>query len=272
MNTVKSGDGTTIAYERSGQGRPLIVVGGAFSERSTFAALANALESNFTVFTYDRRARGDSGDTAPYAIEREIEDLDAIIVVAGEPAYVFGHSSGAVLAMMAARAGSSIAKLALYEPAYPLDDGSWATMDLPERLTELIEGGLPGDAVALFQAHVGLPPEAIAQIRLAPFWPALVKIAQSTVYDATITRLGALRVDELRTIATPALVLLGAETWPILRRSAQTVAAGLGDAEYRELPGGENHGMDPALVAKELTAFFSRPDLEQTPDLQPAQM
>src|SRR5947199_7629740 len=122
MRKVRSKDGTAIAFDQSGDGPAIILVGGAMSTQSASMPLAALLAPHFTVFAYDRRGRGDSGDTAPYAVEREVEDLQALIGEAGGSAYVFGHSSGAALALEAAARGSSITKLALYEAPYIVDD------------------------------------------------------------------------------------------------------------------------------------------------------
>src|SRR6266545_989385 len=176
MHTTTSADGTSIAYERAGSGESIVFVAGAFNDRTTLAPLAKELEDRFTVITYDRRGRGDSGDTAPYAVEREIEDLDAVIAAAGGSAYVFGFSRG-----------SAITGLALYEP--PLEPGAGPVgADFPDRIAALVRDGRRGDAVELFQREaVGLPPEMIAGIRQMPFWPALEAAAHTLVYDTTIT-------------------------------------------------------------------------------------
>src|SRR5512144_482143 len=147
MRTVTSKDGTRIAFDQSGEGPALILVVGAFNDRATGAPLAQSLERHFTVFNYDRRGRGDSGDRAPYAIEREIEDLDALIAQAGGPACIFGYSSGAILALRAAAHGLSISRIAFYEP--PPTGGRAA--DIAPQLAELIAAGRRGDAVELFQ-------------------------------------------------------------------------------------------------------------------------
>jgi len=156
---------------------------GAFNDRATGAPLARFLEPHFTVFNYDRRGRGDSGDTAPYALEREIEDLDALIAQAGGSASVFGYSSGAILALRAAAQGLAIPQLALYEP--PPTGGKAG--NLAARLTELISAGRRGDAVELFQTEgVGIPAAVVAQMRNAPFRPALEKMAHTLVYESLI--------------------------------------------------------------------------------------
>ncbi len=180
MEKVVSNDGTTLAFDQSGEGPAIILVVGAFNDRATGAPLARFLERHFTVFNYDRRGRGESGDTAPYAIEREIEDLDALIAQAGGSAFVFGYSSGATLALRAAAHGLAISRLALYDPP---PSGSRAGQIAPQ-LAELIAADRRGDAVELFQTEaVGIPAAVVAQLRNAPFRPYLEKMAHTLVYE-----------------------------------------------------------------------------------------
>src|SRR5207244_862270 len=148
-----------IAFDRSGEGPTLILVTGAIAARSDAATLAARLARHFTVFAYDRRGRGESGDTAPYAVEREVEDLDALITEAGGSAFVFGHSSGAVLALEATRRlATRITKLAVYEPPFIIDDSRPpAPQDYSKRLTELVSSGRRGEAVEYFMTEVGTP-------------------------------------------------------------------------------------------------------------------
>ena len=172
FETVTSADGTTIAVERAGEGPPVILVGGAFNDRSTVAGLAAVLSADFTAVTYDRRGRGASGDSATYAADREIDDLAAVISYAGGPAGVFGHSSGAVLALEAAARGLDITKVAAYEPTYVIEGTRPRPGDdLAGRLRALLDQGDRDGAVALFQAEVvGLPGEIIAGMRGSPMW------------------------------------------------------------------------------------------------------
>lgn len=250
MGTVMSKDGTLIAFDRSGGGPALILVMGAFNERATGAPLAHALEQHFTVFTYDRRGRGESGDTAPYAIERELEDLDALIVHAGGSACVFGYSSGAILALRAAAHGLAIAQLALYDP--PPTGAKAGT--LAPQLAELIAAGRRGDAVELFQIEaVGIPAAVVAQMRHAPFRPALETMAHTLIYESMI--LQALPVGLLASIQVPTLVIDGAESHVLLRRAAQSVADALPNGHYRTLQG-QGHEIVPAVVAPVLEQFF----------------
>ena len=216
MKTVTSKDGTRIAYEQSGAGPAIILVVGAFNDRSAGAPLAQSLEPHFTVFNYDRRGRGDSGDTQPYTLQREIEDLDALIAQAGGSASVFGYSSGAILALRAAASGLAISRLALYEPP---PTGARAGMLAPQ-LKELISAGRRGDAVELFQIEaVGIPAAYVTQMRTAPYRPALEKIAHTLVYESLL--LGALPAGIVASVRVPALVrsATAAPTMAAARRS-----------------------------------------------------
>jgi alpha-beta hydrolase superfamily lysophospholipase len=166
MHRVTSSDGTTIAFDRLGDGPPVILVCSGSTDRMANAPLAELLAEHFTVLNYDRRGRGDSGDTAPYAVEREVEDLDAVIAEAGGSASVYGTSSGAALALEAAAGGLAITKLALWEPPYILDESRRPPAVTARTYTELVAAGRRGDAVEYFMARVvGLPPEFVAQAR-----------------------------------------------------------------------------------------------------------
>jgi pimeloyl-ACP methyl ester carboxylesterase len=247
---VTSKDGTPIAFEQSGEGPAIILVVGAFNDRATGAPLARALEPHFTVFNYDRRGRGDSGDTAPYAVEREIEDLETLIAKAGGSAYVFGYSSGAILALRAAAHRLAIPKLALYEPP---PTGARAG-SLAPRLTELISAGRRGDAVELFQTEaVGIPAEFVVQMRNAPFRPALETIANTLVYESTILK--ALPTGLTDSIQLPTLVIDGEKSPEVMRQAAQSLVDALRDGRYRTLEG-QGHDLVPAVISPILEEFF----------------
>lgn len=251
MNTLISADGTTIAYDRAGAGPAIVFIAGAFNDRSTLAPLAKELAGEFTVVTYDRRARGDSGNTKPWSIDREVEDVDALIAELGGTAHVFGFSSGAILGLHAAAQGSAIGRLVAYEPPYPFDEGN--APDLPDRLAELVDGGHPGDAVELFQREaIGLPPEVVAQIRRSPMFAGLEAMAQSIVYDSAITTGSAPPAG----LATPTLVVNGAQTWPVLARQATSTAAALPNARHVEVPGGAHHTIEPGVTAPVVAEFL----------------
>ena len=261
MRKVISKDGTTIAFDRSGQGPSIILVVGAFNDRSTGAPLAKLLQAHFTVFTYDRRGRGDSGDTAPYAIDREVEDLEVLIVEAGGAAPVFGYSSGAVLSLKAAASGLAITRLALYEPPFMVDDSSprplpRVAQDAAAQLTELISSGRRGDAVELYQTKlVGIPAEVVAQLRHAPFRPALEDMAHTLVYEASILGDMSVLAEQLGSITVPTLVISGGDSPAFMRQAAQAVADALPNAQHRSLEG-QTHDIVPEALAPVLEEFF----------------
>src|SRR5574342_481630 len=212
MPTVTSPDGTTIAYERTGVGPALVLVDGAMCYRGAgpMRPLAALLQDTFTVYTYDRRGRGDSSDTMPYAVAREVEDLQALITTAGGGVHVYAISSGAALALATAAAGPGITKLALYEPPFmaEIEDGTRIT-EYTQRLHELLDAGHKGDAVALFMGYVGVPAQVVAGIRAQPGWEMLEAIAPTLAYDDEVLAGGSVPRDLAATIAIPALVLAG---------------------------------------------------------------
>jgi pimeloyl-ACP methyl ester carboxylesterase len=258
MRKVISKDGTQIAYDQSGEGLPIILVVGAFNDHSTGTPLAAQLSEHFTVFNYDRRGRGESGDTAPYAIEREIEDLAALITEAGGSSSVFGYSSGAILSLKAKAAGLALTRLALYDPPFLLDDGfPQRAQEISVRLTELISSGRRGDAVELFQREiVGIPPEIVAQMRHAPFRPELEHIAPTLVYEATLLGDMPVLAQQLPSITVPTLVISGGNNQERMRSAAQTLADALPNALHRSLQG-QTHDIVPAVLAPVLEEFFA---------------
>ena len=262
MNDVASKDGTTIAFDRSGAGRPVILVGGALSDRSAAVPLAAILAPRFTVFAYDRRGRGDSGDTPPYAVVREVEDLDALIAEAGGSACVFGHSSGAVLALEAAARGLSITKLALYEPPFIVDDSRPALPgDYVTRLTELTSSGRPGDAVELFLTKgVAVPIDIVAQMRSSPMWPTMEGLAHTLAYDGAImgdSMSGSpLPIERWASVTAPTLVLDGGASPSWARNAVQALADVLPDVRRRSLEE-QDHGPAPEVLAPVLGEFFA---------------
>lgn len=258
MKTTTAADGTVLAYEQVGDGPAVVFVPGVFNLRDTCAPIAALLADTCTCFTYDRRARGDSSNTPPYAIEREVEDLRAVIDVAGGRAAVFGYSSGAVLALRAAADGVPIDRLFLYEPPFRFE-GEDATAappaasaaDLPERLQQLVDAGRTAEVVTTFQLEgIGLPPQVVEGIRHAPFFPRLQAMAQSVVHDATIAATLAVPTPAMAAVAVPTWVVRGAETWPLLATAAQRLVALLPNAELHVLPGAADHGLEPTSTAE----------------------
>jgi len=251
MDQTTSKDGTTIAFDRVGQGQPLILALGAFNDRTTGAPLAAWLAPHFSVFSYDRRGRGKSGDRPPYALEREVEDLAAVLTAADGSATVFGYSSETVLALHAAAHDLPITKLALYElpPARPPEH--------PMELAALIAAGRRGDAVEYFQRQVvGIPEAIVAQFRHAPFRPALEAMAHTTVYDATLVAYGTSLAALSAKLLTPTLVVAGEQSPPIMRETAEQLAKMLPNARALTLPDA-THDINPALLSGALSEFLS---------------
>lgn len=261
MKKVYSKDGTPIAFDRSGEGRPVILVSPALGDREGTAPLAALLAPHFTVFNYDRRGRGDSGNTAPYAVEREIEDIQALVTEAGGPAFVYGWSSGAVLAIEAAASGLAIAKLALYEPPFIVDDSrAPVPEDYVARITRLVAAGRRGDAVEFFMTKaVEVPAEFVAQMRNSPIWSAMEDLAHTLPYDGAImgnNMVGKpLRAKHWASVTAPALVMDGGKSPAWMHNAAQAVADALPNAQRRTLEG-QDHGADPAVLAPVLVEFY----------------
>ena len=257
METVVSTDGTRIAFERFGSGPPLVMAAGAFNDRSATEPLGRALAGRAEVFNYDRRGRGDSGDTAPYAVEREIEDLDAVIAAAGGQASLFGHSSGANLALKAAAAGSAIGRLVLYEPPFNPDEG-FPTLppNLAAQLAELVRTGDRGGAVELYQTvAVGMPKDIVVGMRSAPFRAGMEAIAHTLAYDAAVVGDRRLPTGMLAAIDVPTLVISGEQSSPFMRGAAAAVAAALPTGQLVTLPG-QGHGIDPDATAAVIGRFL----------------
>jgi pimeloyl-ACP methyl ester carboxylesterase len=257
VNTVRSADGTNIAFDRLGEGMPVILVSGASTSRAIHAQLAALLAGAFTVFNYDRRGRGDSGDTPPYRIEREVEDLHAVITEADGTAAVFGNSSGAVLALHAAAAGLPVTKLALWEPPFMVDpDAPRRQQEYVTKLTQLLDAGRRGDAMELFMRTVGLPEEMIAGMRHAPMWSGMEAIAPTLAYDAAIMGDSTVPTDVVSSVKTPTLVLDGSDTGTWATSAAQALTAALPNAQRRTLEG-QSHNVAWDVLAPEVRKFFA---------------
>jgi pimeloyl-ACP methyl ester carboxylesterase len=258
---VTSKDGTRIVFDRTGEGPPVILVGGALSDRRAAASFAAELSPDFTAYAYDRRGRGDSGDTPPYAVEREVEDLDALIREAGGRAFLFGVSSGAALVLETAARSGGADRLVAYEPPYDVGEGGpRIPADFVAHLDELRAEDRRGDAVAYFMTTgVGLSPEEVAQMRAAPFWPGLEALAHTLPYDGRVVGFDrpdrSLPVERWKAIEIPVLVMAGGESAERMRNAARAVAEALPDATYRSLPG-QTHQADPAVVVPVLREFF----------------
>ena len=263
MSTVISRDGTAIAFEHVGSGPPLILVDGALCSRAfgPMPKLAPLLAQSFRVYLYDRRGRGASADTKPYAKEREVEDLDALIGEAGGSAFVLGLSSGAGLALEAAASGLAIDKLAVYEPPYmvsPADSERHARADHEAQLVRLIAADRRGDAVKYFMRDmVGVPAFFVFMMRFMPgVWSKLEAAASTLPYDAAIMGNFSLPAQRLGTIRTPTLVIGGGKSEARLRAAVEAAAKAIPNARLRTLPG-QTHNVKPEALTPVVTEFFA---------------
>jgi pimeloyl-ACP methyl ester carboxylesterase len=257
-----SEDGTTIAFDRSGEGPPIILVGGALADRSAAAELAAHLAASLTAIAFDRRGRGDSGDTAPYAVDREVEDIEALILAVGGQAFVLGHSSGAVLALESARRRpEQVTKLALYEPPFIVDHSRpLLPADYVTHLDELVSSGRRGDAVEFFMTTaVGVPTDVVAGMREQPFWSSLESTAHTLAYDGTImsdTMAGSpTPLRRWASVAVPTLVMDGGASPDWQRHAVRALVNVLPDARHRTLEG-QDHGPASEVLAPALVEFF----------------
>ena len=256
METTKSADGTIIAYERTGDGPPLVVAVGAFCDRRTFVP-GSALTSRFTVYTYDRRGRGDSGDTQPYAVEREVEDLAAVVSAASGSSGVFayGHSSGGALVLRAAAAGVPLAAVASYEAPFAVPGTREVPADPAGRIRELVAAGRRDDAVRYWMTTVvAAPPQVLRMMEGSPAWPALAALTHTLPYDIALT--GDQGVPAaLAAIAVPALVLGGGTSPDWFHRAVRSTADVIPGAKLVMVEG-YDHSVPTEVLAPVLTEFF----------------
>ncbi len=265
MPQVVSKDGTKIAYEKTGKGPPVIMVNGAMGYREFYGGreLAARLSKDFTVYIYDRRGRGESTDTLPYAVEREIEDIEALIDEAGGFAYLYGISSGAVLALRAAAklGPTKVAKLALYEPPFNAGDDK-AKRDFAEqrkRMDELLGAGKRGDAVAFFISGTGAPPEMIEGMKQSPEWQVMETVAHTLAYDYAVLGDGAVPLDIAKAATMPTLVMDGGKSEAFMHEAAEVLGKAMPHAERKTLKN-ETHEVSPETLAPVLRAFFKAQD------------
>jgi pimeloyl-ACP methyl ester carboxylesterase len=264
MNTVHSTDGTAIAYETVGQGPPLILVDGALCYRASGPSrpLAAELADRFTVYVYDRRGRGESGDTEPYALEREVEDIQALVKAAGGSAYVYGISSGAALALEAAKRNDiGITKLALYEAPFVVDDSRPPVEhDYLPRLHGYLASDRRGNAVRLFMRQVGVPGFVVALMRFMPAWSKLKGVAHTLPYDAAAmgdTQSGKpLPAGRWSGVTAPTLTVVGGKSQPWMHNGMRALADALPKARHETLPG-QNHMVKAKALAPMLADFFA---------------
>jgi pimeloyl-ACP methyl ester carboxylesterase len=262
MGTITSKDGTTIAFDQTGEGTALILVSGAFMHRAMdpgTAQLAALLSPDFSVIHYDRRGRGDSTDTLPYSVAREVEDIEALVDFAGGSAFLYGASSGAVLAMeAAAKLNGKVKKLAMYEAPYKSDDDArqaWAAYRM--QLSELLAADRRGDSVALFLGLVGMPEDQIAEIRREPWWFAFEAVAPTLAYDADV--LGedrAVPTARAAKVNITALIMDGGASESFMHETAVAIAQAMPRAQHRTLEG-QTHEAAPEVLAPVLKTFFT---------------
>ncbi|HEX4705022.1 MAG TPA: alpha/beta hydrolase [Pseudonocardiaceae bacterium] len=263
FETVMSPDGSTIAYQALGTGPTVILVGGAYNDRSTVAGLAEVLSSDFTAIAYDRRGRGDStdsGDGETELVEKEVADLAALIDAVGGSAGLFGHSSGAVLAFEATQRGLPVPKLALYEAPYALPGSRpLPPHDVPERMRDLVRADKRDEAATLFFTEsVGVPAAAVDGMRADPSWGWFAGLAHSLPYDVALTgRDLRLPTERLATIGVPTLAIAGANGFDWMRATMRAIADAVPGAEFVSLAG-QDHSVlqQPEALREVLTDFF----------------
>ncbi|MFI5685019.1 alpha/beta fold hydrolase [Streptomyces sp. NPDC051636] len=252
-----SRDGTRIAYTSTGQGPAVILVSGAMSTGGTVAPLAQCLAGRFQAVVYDRRGRGRSGDTAPYAVQREVEDLAALIDTVGGEAALYGISSGGALALEAAASGLPVRQVAVYETPFALDEeGAKGRAEYTENLTEALAQGRRGDAVELFLRLTGLAEQMIQGARQSPMWADMEAIAPTLAYDDAVMGNGLVPRDRLAALTVPVLAVAGGESPAWLREATRAVAETVPQGTYRVLEG-QTHMVDPNVLASALAEFFT---------------
>ena len=257
MDTVTSADGTRITFDRLGAGSPLILIGGALCDRTSTRPLADTLAANLEVINSDRRGRGDSGDTAPYAVEREIEDLAALIAAAGGKAAVYGHSSGAGLALRAAATGLPVTKLVLHEPPFAPDNdaGRRGAAELATKVNDLIADGQRADAVAHFLTTAGMPPEMAAAMAADP---RVRRIAHTLGYEFAVmgnATGGAVPTEEVARVTAETLVICGGASPDFFAEASLRIATGLPHG-YHTVLGGQTHVVAPEVLTPVLVRFL----------------
>jgi pimeloyl-ACP methyl ester carboxylesterase len=265
MHTVTSRDGSRIAYDRHGSGPVVILVGGALSYRrfSKMEELAKLLAERFTVVNYDRRGRGDSTEVKPFALEREIEDIAALIEAEGGSASLWGWSSGGALALRAAGTGIGVERVSVYEVPFMVTPGAKRpTPDYGERLDDLVASGDRSGAVKHFMRNaMGIPAPFVALMRLAPMWRGLKATAHTLPYDWAAlgkhTMYGApLDAAEWASVTAPTLVVYGAKSPAVLQQGSRALAAVLPNAEPHKLEG-VSHNLKMKPLAPVLADFFA---------------
>jgi len=256
MEAVRSKDGTPIAFERSGEGPALVIVGGPFDTRLSSRELTPLLANNYTVYEYDRRGRGDSGNSPIYSIEREVEDLAAIVTVAGGSAYLYGHDSGGALALEAASRGVHANKVAVWEPPYTADNiGDGGSSELLEQVGGQVAAGDNDRAAEVFLEGSGTTAESIELMKVGPEWARIRALAPTLVYDLTLRNHGFVPVERFSSIHVPTIAFAGGTSPEWAARAARVIAGAIPDAIH-ETVDTENHDPDARTLATLLTEYF----------------
>ena len=255
MKMVTSKDGTTIAYESTGSGPSLIFIdpAGGYHGWRPMDGLIPMLSSHFTVTTYDRRGRGHSTEVQPYSVEREIEDLKAVIDATGELAFLFGFSSGAVLSLLAAARGLPVRKVVALEPPLERYDEPTPPSELELEVAALVAKGQRREAHAHFNRALGVPDEILEELSATLDWPQIEALTHTIVYDLTITR--SLPMPELSSIQTPSLIINSMVTGDFMHNWTKDTADALPNGVHLTLDG-EWHSVPPEILAPVMIAFF----------------
>jgi pimeloyl-ACP methyl ester carboxylesterase len=259
MSAISSKDGTRIAYSRSGSGPPLVLVHGTTADHTRWTRLLPGVEQHFTVYAMDRRGRGGSGDAAEYDIEREFEDVAALIEAIREPVFLLGHSYGAICSLEASLMNDKVRRLILYEPPIPID-GPVYPSGVPERIQALVDAGNPEAALEVFFREVVRMPDSEFEVyRTLPAWKARITLAPTIPRELTIERSYRFQPDRFKQFSTPTLLLLGGDSPPMFRRVIDVLEAALPNSRIAVLPGQQHVAMDtaPELLLKELIGFLT---------------
>jgi pimeloyl-ACP methyl ester carboxylesterase len=258
MKTIQSKDGTTLAYDVYGSGPALILISGATCFRSFEPVLydAKVFAEEFTVYNYDRRGRGDSGNTLPYSIEREVEDIEAMIDAAGGTAYVYGHSSGAILALEAAmRLGDKVSKLVMYDLSYVHDEADQNEFkELSQGLYALLDNDENEKAISLFLEGIGIPKEVIAGMQQSPQWATMIALAPTLAYDTTLAS-DLPPIERASRLTTPAQIIVGEESPATIHEVANQLIEAIPNVKYTKLAG-QDHMANPEVVLPVLSSFL----------------
>jgi pimeloyl-ACP methyl ester carboxylesterase len=262
METIRSSDGTTIAYQRSGQGTPLVLVHGATADHTRWAPVLPMFEQSFTVYAVDRRGRGGSGDTEPYAVEREVEDIVAVVNSIAEPVFLLGHSNEAIFSLEAACRTTYVRKLVLYEPPIPIPPGvKLYPSEMMSRIQVLLDRGDREGALTTFMRDVVRTPSyEMERLRSAPNWSARVTAAYTIPREMSGVNEYVFEPTRFRDLRTPALLLLGEESPAFFKRAIEAVNAALPESQVRILTGQQHAAINtvPEVFTREVVEFLAQ--------------